>query len=92
MLSIVEWPIYFCPDGYMAKLICDGLPGFGHSAFGAGVTVTMVEASNVGVKVGIVGRGVIVAVGVSVGTDVLVFVRVGDGVDVALSTTGTGAV
>ena len=56
------------------------------------MTVTMVEASNVGVKVGIVGRGVIVAVGVSDGIDVLVFVGIGDGVDVALSTTGTGAV
>jgi hypothetical protein len=65
---------------------------FGHSAFGAGVAVTIVEASNVGVKVGIVGRGVIVAVGVSVGTDVFVFVGAGDGVDVAVSTRGTGAV
>jgi hypothetical protein len=46
---------------------------FGHSAFGAGVTVTIVEASNVGVKVGIVGRGVIVSVGgicVGLGVDV----------------------
>src|SRR6266542_3034082 len=64
---------------------------FGHSAFGAGVTVTIVEASNVGVKVGMVGRGVIVAVGVSVGIDVFVFVGIGDGVAVALSI-GTGAV
>ncbi len=63
-----------------------------HSAFGAGVTVTMVLASNVGVKVGMVGRGVIVAVGVSIGTDVLVFVGVEDRVDVALPTTGIGAV
>ena len=31
---------------------------FGHSAFGAGVTATIVEASNVGVKVGMFGRGV----------------------------------
>jgi hypothetical protein len=39
-----------------------------------------------------VGRGVMVAVGVAEGTDVLVFVWVGDEVSVALSTTGTGAV
>ena len=31
---------------------------FGHSALGAGVTVRIIEASNVGVKVGMVGRGV----------------------------------
>jgi uncharacterized protein YunC (DUF1805 family) len=31
-----------------------------HSAFFAGVTVATVEASNVGVKVGMVGRGVTV--------------------------------
>ncbi len=37
---------------------------FGHSALSAGVTVTMVETSKVGVKVGMVGRGVIVDVGV----------------------------
>ena len=30
----------------------------GHSAFGAGVTVTIVEASKVGVTVGMVGMGV----------------------------------
>jgi hypothetical protein len=36
---------------------------FGHSAFAAVVTVTIARASNVGVKVGIVGRGVIVWVG-----------------------------
>src|SRR6266496_5403364 len=35
---------------------------FGHSAFGSGVTVTIVETSNVGVKVGMVGRGVMVMV------------------------------
>lgn len=29
---------------------------FGHSAFAADVTVTIVETSNVGVKVGMVGR------------------------------------
>ena len=51
---------------------------FGHSAFGAGVTVIIVEASNVGVKVGMFDRGVMEAVGVSVGTDVLVFVLIGD--------------
>jgi len=63
------------------------LSSFGHSAFGAGVTVTMVETSNVGVKVGIVGRGVIVMVGVVDGSDV----RVGDGVDVetCVDTVGT---
>jgi hypothetical protein len=71
--------------------ITDG-SSFGHSAFVAGVRVTIVLVSNVGVKVGIVGNGVIVVVGVSVGTDVLVFVGKGDGVDVALLTTGTGAV
>ena len=62
----------------------------GHSAFGAGVTVTIVEASNVGVKVGMVGRGVIVAVGDSVG--ILVFVGLGDGVAVPLLTIGIVAV
>jgi hypothetical protein len=49
---------------------------FGHSAFDAGVTVTIVRASNVGVKVGMVGRGVMDAVGVSVGEDVIVIVGV----------------
>ena len=52
---------------------------FGHSAFGAGVTVTIVETPNVGVKVGMVGRGVTVMVVVAEGSDV----RVGDGVDVS---------
>jgi hypothetical protein len=61
-----------------------------HSAFGAGVTVRIVEESNVGVKVGMVGRGVMEAVGVSEGTDVLVFVGIKDGVAVALLTTGIG--
>ena len=56
---------------------------FGHSAFGAGVTVTIVRASKVGVKVGIVGRGVMDAVGVSVGMDVFVSVGSGEGVAVA---------
>jgi hypothetical protein len=51
---------------------------FGHSAFGAGVTVTIVEASNVGVKVGMVGRGVMVGVnGVGVGVGEKVAVTVG---------------
>jgi hypothetical protein len=53
--------------------LSDGF-SFGPSAFGACVTVTMVETSNVGVKVGMVGRGVIDAVGVADGS--------GDGVDV----------
>jgi hypothetical protein len=44
--------------------------------------VTIVEASNVGVKVGMVGSGVIDAVGVVVGTGVLVPVGMGDGVAV----------
>ena len=35
----------------------------GHAALGAGVTVTMVRTSKVGVKVGIVGSDVIVPVG-----------------------------
>lgn len=60
----------------------------GHSAFGAGVTVIIVETSNVGVKVGMVGRGVTDAVGVWVGEDV--FVGSGDGVDVGFSMMGTG--
>ena len=55
----------------------------GHSPFGAGVTVTIVEASNVGVKVGMVGRGVIDAVGVALGIEVFVLVGIGDGVIVA---------
>lgn len=59
------------------------LSSFGHSACGAGVTVTIVEASKVGVKVGIVGRGVIVAVGVWVGIKVFVLVGIGEGVSVA---------
>ena len=54
----------------------------GHSAFCAGVTVTMVEASNVGVKVGMVGRGVIEGVDVSDGMNVCVAVGSGDGVAV----------
>ena len=50
----------------------------------------IVEASNVGVKVGMVGRGVMDTVGVAVGTDILVFVGLGDGVDVASRVRGTG--
>jgi len=63
---------------------------FGHSAFGAGVTVTIVEASNVGAKVGMVGRGVIDAVGVSFGIEVFVLVGIGEGVVVAPCVTNTG--
>jgi len=63
----------------------------GHSAFDAGVTVTIVEASNVGVKVGMVGRGVMDAVGVADGGRVAVLVGVNDEVDIASSTTGAGA-
>ena len=51
--------------------------------------MTIVETSNVGVKVGMVGRGVTDAVGVWVGDDV--FDGNADGVDVAFSITGTGA-
>ena len=54
----------------------------GHSAPAAGVTVTIVEALNVGVKVGMVGRGVTEAVGVAVGRDVFVLVGTRDGVAV----------
>jgi len=57
---------------------------FGHSAFGAGVTVTIAETSNVGVKVGMVGRGVTDVVGVVVGSAVRVEVAVGSGDDVAV--------
>ena len=63
---------------------------FGHSAFGAGVTVTIVEPSNVGVKVGMVGRGVMDVVGVAEGSAVRVAVGICDGVEVALSMTGRG--
>src|SRR5258706_2882740 len=65
---------------------------FGHSAFGAGVTVTIVETSNVGVKAGMVGRGVMDAVGVAAGSTVRVAVAVGsgDGVEVVLSIIGAG--
>ena len=61
-----------------------------HSALGAGVTVTIVETSNVGVKVGMVGRGVMDAVSVAVGMDVCVEVGSGDGVEVTCSTAGVG--
>ena len=57
---------------------------FGHSAFGAGVTVTIVETSYVGVKVGMVGRGVIDAVGVAEGSAVRVGVVVGSGDEVVV--------
>ena len=43
------------------------------------MTVTLVRASNVGVKVGMVGRGVIDAVGVAEGRGVCVAVAVGNG-------------
>ena len=56
----------------------------GHFAFGAGVTETIVETSNVGVKVGMVGRGVIDAVGVAEGLNVMVFVGIDDEVVVAI--------
>ena len=62
----------------------------GHSAFGAGVTVTIVETSNFGVKVGMAGRDVIDAVGVGEGSAVCVAVGSRGGVEVALSITGTG--
>ena len=62
----------------------------GHSAFAAGVTVTIVEASNVGVKVGMVGKGVIDTVGVGVGANVFVLVGIGDGVVVGSCVTVTG--
>jgi len=63
----------------------------GHSAFGEGVTVRIVETSNVGVKVGMVGRGVMEAVGVVEGSAVRVAsaVGIGDGVAVVLSMMGT---
>ena len=64
----------------------------GHAPFGAGVTVKIVEASNVGVKVGTVGSRVIVAIGVSEGTNVFVFVGIEDGVAVALLTIGIAGV
>ncbi len=57
----------------------------------AGVTVMIVETSNVGVKVGMVGRGVMDAVGVTDGRRVAVLVGVNDGVEVTSSTIGTGA-
>ena len=63
---------------------------FRHSDLGAGVTVSIVETSNVGVKVGMVGRGVVDAVGVAVGSAVRVAVAVGSGygVEVVLSIIG----
>ena len=44
--------------------------------------MTIVEASNVGVKVGMVGRGVTDEVGVAVGMKVFVPVGIGGGVTV----------
>lgn len=55
---------------------------FRHSAFGAGVTVTMVDTSNVGVKAEMVGKGAIDAVGVEEGMNVCVVFGVGGGVAV----------
>jgi len=52
------------------------------------VTVTIVRTSNVGVKVGMVGRGVRDAVGVVVGRDFRVEVGIGDGVAETEATTG----
>jgi len=52
--------------------------------------VTIVETSNVGVKVGMVGRGVMDGVGVTEGSTVRVAVGIGDGVAVMLSMTETG--
>lgn len=46
------------------------------------MTVTIVETSNVGVKVGMVGRGVMDAVGVAEGSAVRVGVVDGSGDDV----------
>ena len=60
----------------------------GHSAFGDGVTVTIVETSIVGVNVGMVGRGVIVEVAVSVGKALRV--EIGEDISVE-SITVTGA-
>ena len=57
---------------------------FGHSAFDAGVTVTIVETSNMGVKVGMVGRGVMDAVSVAEGSAVRVGVAVGGGDEVVV--------
>ena len=61
---------------------------FGHSAFGAGVTVPIVDTSNVGVNVGMVGRGVMDAVGVDVGIEVFVLVEIGEGVGLSEIETG----
>ena len=54
------------------------------------MTVTIVEASNVGMKVGMVGRGVMDAVGVAEGSAVRVAVGIRDGIDVVLSIMGIG--
>jgi hypothetical protein len=65
---------------------------FGHFAFCAGVTARIVRTSNVGVKVGTVGKGVMDAVCVWLGGDVIVSVGIRDGVAVVLSTIGTGRI
>jgi len=52
------------------------------------VTVTIVETSNVGVKVGIVGRGVMDVVGVAEGSAVRVEVVVGSGDEVVVGWSG----
>ncbi|HKJ37996.1 MAG TPA: hypothetical protein VJ972_04425 [Anaerolineales bacterium] len=62
----------------------------GQSAFGAGVTVTIVETSNVGVKVGMVGRGVKDAVDVAEGMDVCAAVDVGVEVELIETESGVG--
>jgi len=49
------------------------------------VIVTIVETTNVAVNVGIVGRGVMDAVGVSVGMKVFVPVGIGEGVLVLIA-------
>jgi len=54
------------------------------------VTVRIAEASNVGVKVEMVGRGVMVGVKVCVGIGVLVIVGTGDEVAFTLSVTAIG--
>ena len=61
----------------------------GHSVGDAGVTVTIVRASKVGVKVGMVGRGVMDTVSVAAGWVIRVDVGSRDGVAVELSMTET---
>ena len=52
--------------------------------------MTIVETSSVGVKVGMVGRGVVEAVGVTVGVVVCVLVGIGGGVIVGSGVTKAG--